>query len=539
TKICFSPTRTSPTATMAERQAAILGFVYAPFRMNDLMQDILGSEHEFVALRIFDGRDIQPDNLMYDSATEHTSRRVMGKFVHRESLLISGREWTLELQSTPALDASMNRKEPEIILVGGLLFSLLLFGFMGRVTHQRDQAVDQTKKATDALTVNTSMTKAILETAVNAIVTMNADRRIITFNLAAEEMFGYTRAEVIGENVKMLMPDPYHVHHDGYIERYIRTRESRIIKVGGREVLGLRKDGTIFPLWLAVGEVLVGEKQIFVGCIVDITERKQTEHDLLAAKEAAENANRAKSEFLNMMSHELRTPLTVILGYLPLLTRTESKNPTAKKLFQALADRPEAELLEKFMQQIGKMAGEMHRNGEHLLTLINDLLDIAKIESGKFAMDFRVVDAGEIVRGVLDALRVKADEKNLRLANTLESLLVMADATRLRQILINLIGNAIKFTDQGVIHVTIVRSGNFAEFAIADTGQGIPPDELERIFDRFHQVDRSATRRVGGSGLGLTITRKLVDISGGTITVTSTPDAGSTFRFTIPLAQVM
>ncbi|MBF0137173.1 MAG: CHASE domain-containing protein [Magnetococcus sp. DMHC-1] len=529
--------KSHPLHTVAERRAAIIGFVYAPFRMNDLLQGILRNKHHLVGLRIFDGDTIDPESVLYDSWRGNSPGRIPGTFVHRELLTIAGHAWQMELQSTAVFDASVDREKQFIVLVGGMASSILLFAMIRNLSRSRDQAVKMAQKITADLSINESRTRAILDTAVNGIITMDTARRIITFNPAAEKIFGYTLAEVFGKNVKMLMPDPYHSEHDSYVERYIQTRKSRIIKVGGREVTGQRQDGSTFPLWLAVGEAHVGEEHIFVGCVVDITDRKQTESELLAAKNVAEEANRAKSEFLNTMSHELRTPLTVILGYLPLLGQSEKKIPTAKKLAMALTGTPEAEEFARFVQQIGNMAREMKRNGEHLLTLINDLLDISKIEAGKLTLDLQVIDAEEVVQGVLDALRVKADEKNLQLVGTLTKTHLLADATRLRQILINLVGNAIKFTDRGEVHVTMKPVEKFVEFTVMDTGIGIPAHELDHIFERFHQVDGSTTRRAGGTGLGLTITKKLVEISGGTISVVSAPGTGSTFRFTIPTRE--
>ncbi|MES9905789.1 MAG: ATP-binding protein [Sedimenticola sp.] len=358
-------------------------------------------------------------------------------------------------------------------------------------------------------------THAILNTAINAIITADSRGIIQLFNPAAEKLFGYRADEVIGQNLKVLMPEPYHSEHDGYLTHYHSTRKPKIIGIG-REVVGRRKDDSTFPMELAVGEAKLGSESLFVGVIQDITLRKAAEEALVQAKEAAEQSNRTKSEFLNMMSHELRTPLTVILGYLPLL-KDEDKLPAAS--------------------MIASIAQDIESSGNHLLTLINDLLDISKIEAGKMALDRQVRSTKEVVHSVITTLRPTADRKGLVLEDRSETSLIFADEVRIKQILINLIGNAIKFTDQGSITVTTCRKDALVTFSVTDTGHGIPGKDLPYIFEKFHQVDSSSTRKAGGTGLGLAITKLLVELHGGSIEVTSRPGEGTEFNFTIPYTE--
>lgn len=649
-----------PIDTVEQRREAIIGFVYAPFRMDDLMAGILGSREPSVDLHIYDGDSVSEKDLMHDSdgVLIHESTGEMS-FHLAERLEIAGRQWTLDFHATPAFQKKVDMAKPSWIAIGGTMVSLLLFALVWNLSRSQKRAEILARRMTIELSTSEARITTVLSTAINGIITMGPDRRIQTFNLGAEAMFGYRAEEVIGRNVNILMPSPYTDEHDGYVTRHLETGIQRIIGLG-REVTGLRKNGQIFPAWLTVGRADVKGGPLFVGCLVDITERKRAEDEirklflaveqspsaviitdpkgnityvnprftevtgytseevlgrnprllksghtntleyqdmwhtilsgevwrgellnrkkegstywaavaisairdqqreisgfvavqedvtlrkdaenaLVKAKETAEEANRAKSDFLNTMSHELRTPLTVILGYLPLMSQPHLKLPPARKLVNALETETQKELFNSLMAMIGKMTGEMQRNGDHLLTLINDLLDISKIEAGKLTLNPALLHVQPLVDGVMDALRNKAEGKGLRLVNGGTNLTVWADDVRFKQILLNLVGNAVKFTDRGEVHVEAVIQGEMAEFAVIDTGSGIPPDELERVFERFHQVDNSTTRKAGGTGLGLAITRNLVLLSGGEIRVESRLGEGSVFRFTMPVRDM-
>ncbi|MEZ4528947.1 MAG: PAS domain S-box protein [Desulfobacterales bacterium] len=356
--------------------------------------------------------------------------------------------------------------------------------------------------------------RTVLETIASGIITINEKRIIQDFNPAAERIFGYSAQEIIGRNVNILMPEPFHSRHDRYVETYLKTGRKRIIGIG-REVMGKRKDGTFFPLELAVNEMQIGDERMFVGSLTDITLRKQSEKSLIAAKEEAEKASRIKSEFISMISHELRTPLTVILGNTPLLTDPD--------------DLPEAEV-------ISEIARDIEEDGQHLLHLINDLLDISKMEAGKMQIFAGPVSARVMVQEVTDRFRFLLQQKGLALETQIQEMYVHCDPQRLRQILLNLLGNAIKFTDRGKISVRAFPSGNMGHFEIQDTGGGILPEDLPFIFEMFHQADSSSTRKTSGTGLGLTISKGFVEMHGGRIWVESVPGKGSIFTFTIPLS---
>jgi len=406
---------------------------------------------------------------------------------------------------------------------GAAAILLPLGGLFWWMTRQRSQAERSLHNA-QRFYAN------IVDGAVDGIVTINKFGLIESFNPAAERLFGYAREEVLGQNIKMLMPSPYQEEHDGYLERYRNTGEKKIIGIG-REVIGQRKDGTVFPLDLAVSELRVDDEQVFTGIIRDITERKQAEEqlgktaneldwknrDLAEARDQALAAVKAKSEFLATMSHEIRTPMNGVIGMTGLLLDTEL---TAEQR---------------------EFADTVRISGEHLLTIINDILDFSKIEAGKLDLEVIDFDLRSVVEEVVDLLDEQAQGKRLELVGLVYASVSKAlrgDPGRVRQILTNLLGNAIKFTETGevVVQVTqIEEDGDEAmiRFDITDTGIGLTEEGKARLFRSFSQADGATTRKYGGTGLGLAICKKLVELMGGEIGVESEPGRGSRFWFTV------
>lgn len=370
---------------------------------------------------------------------------------------------------------------------------------------------ERTKDLSDSI----ERTKTIIDTVQDGIISIDSSGIIQLFNVAAEQIFEYSADEVVGKNVNMLMPEPYHHQHDGYIQRYQEIHEPKVIGVG-REVVGKRKNGGTFPMRLAVGEMNQGGTQLFVGVITDITQQKEIEKDLIASKEKSEEANRLKSEFLNTMSHELRTPLTVIIGNIDDLTDEE--------------DLPDSD-------EIVEIATDISNASKHLLRLINDLLDISKIEAGKMELAKEKVNSQELIQDAVKTIKVMADNKNIPLIVEGEHAELMIDGLRIKQVILNLLSNAIKFTEKGEVRIKTTTSDNMYNFKIQDTGCGMSEQSLEFIFDPFRQVDSSSVRKIGGTGLGLAITKKLVEMHGGSISVKSELGKGSEFNFSLPINE--
>ena len=344
--------------------------------------------------------------------------------------------------------------------------------------------------------------RSILENMVDGLATIDEMGSIQSFNSAAVDMFGYSEEEVMGCNINMLMPEPYHSEHDGYLENYHQSGEKKIIGLG-REVEGLRKDGSIFPLELAVSEMVVSGDKVFTGVIRDITERKQMD--------------KMKNEFISTVSHELRTPLTSIRGSLGLLVGG------------TVGELPES------ANEMLKIASN---NTERLLLLINDILDIQKIESGKMNFSFASVELKSFIEKAISehAEYGKQYGVKFKINHMLDNVKVYADKDRLMQVMGNLLSNAAKFSHSGdTVDISIAaHQGNRLRISVTDYGSGIPEKFQPKLFERFTQHDSSDTRAKGGTGLGLSITKVIVEKHGGLIDFVSKEGIGSTFYIELP-----
>jgi two-component system, sensor histidine kinase and response regulator len=403
---------------------------------------------------------------------------------------------------------------------------------IGVVVTFRD--VTERKRVEAALLDAMTLTQGIVDTAADGIITIDEQGLIESFNKAASKTFGYEEAEVLGKNISMLMPSPYHERHDGYLAHYRQTGEKKIIGIG-REVVGKRKDGSEFTLELSVSEVEMGSRRVFTGIVRDVTERKEGERqlglmykrveknnkELREARDEALQAVKMKGEFLAMMSHEIRTPMNGVLGMTGLLLETE---------------------LTKDQREC---AETVKHSADALLTIINDILDFSKIESGKLDIEVIDFDLRIAIEDVLDLVGGKAQEKGLELVGLIYASVptaVRGDPGRVRQILLNLVGNAIKFTEQGEVVVQVVPEIETPESVtiridVTDTGIGLNAEARERLFKPFSQADSSTTRKFGGTGLGLAICKQLTELMHGHIGIESAPGHGSRFWFTIQLEK--
>ncbi len=379
--------------------------------------------------------------------------------------------------------------------------------------------------ADKALQDSEAYQKAIVDNAVDGLITIDDKGIVLSFNKAAENIFQYKPFEVIGNNIKMLMPTPFAEEHDGYLDNYAKTGLRKIIGIG-REVKGLCKDGTIFPMDLAVSRVAVNNQVVYLGIVRNIAERKLKETELKQSKKNAESANEAKSEFLANMSHEIRTPLNGVIGMIELSLDTKLDNQ--QKRFLNIANK----------------------SADLLLNVINDILDFSKIEAKKLDLDPHSFVLSNSVESTVSTISMRAHEKNLELVCFIAKELpvsVIGDSIRLQQVIINLIGNAIKFTKQGEILVKVepfldanknLENGTIlVHFSVQDTGIGIDKNRQRKIFEAFGQSDASTTRHYGGTGLGLSISSHLVQLMGGTMWLDSEIGKGSIFHFTVQLEQ--
>lgn len=414
----------------------------------------------------------------------------------------------------------------EIVLVGMILIMVGATTFYGLILAKKlkKDAKEKEHHIADTESANNKL-QAILSTAGDAIVTINDQAIMQSYNHKAEELFGYTVDEAIGQNVKILMPPKHRDKHDDYVKNSHKSKMSYVIS-DTRELEGQRKDGSLFPIELSVKETWANGEKLFIGVVHDISERKefinrleQRTLELEESKAKAEEATRLKSEFLANMSHEIRTPMNGVIGMTNLLLETDLSETQRKYTNTAM------------------------NSADSLLQLVNDILDFSKIEAQKLEFEIIPFDLQVLAEEVADLIAIKAQDKGVEILLRFSSDMpknVMGDPGRVRQILLNLASNALKFTDHGHILIDLEKKedrGGLTTFhaSVTDTGIGIPNDKQELIFDKFSQADGSTTRKFGGSGLGLAICKKLARMMNGDIGVDSELGLGSTFWFTFQL----
>ena len=375
--------------------------------------------------------------------------------------------------------------------------------------------------------------RRLLEAAPDAILEVDAQGQIVLINQVAQTMFGYTREELLGMNVESLVPATMRGRHQGHRASYTDAPQTRPMGVG-LELKAQRKDGSLFPVEIRLSPNWTDGVLHVIALVRDISERKESQdriraiqeryaaqlfaanQQLEARNEEVENANRLKSEFLASMSHELRTPLHTIIGFSELLTE-ELEGPLNAKQKRFL--------------------GHVLQDSRHLLQLINEVLDISKIEAGRLELQCEAFDFTACVGDVLAGIQPQAVAKNIRVENrnTFADLLY-ADRLRIKEILYNLLSNAIKFTpNDGLVWIESIADDSFLRVTVGDNGIGIPAEEQAAIFEKFYQVGSTTSGVREGTGLGLPITKKLVELHGGRIWVESQPGQGSRFTLILPL----
>ncbi len=357
---------------------------------------------------------------------------------------------------------------------------------------------------------------AMLEAALDCIITIDIDGKVVEFNPAAEQTFGYQREEILGRCMaELIVPEHLRAAHQQGMATYRETGKGPVL--GQRiEVEALRADGTVFPVELAITPIRLESGTLFTAYLRDITQRVESKRELEAASRAAVRANDLKTRFLASMSHEIRTPMTAIVGYSDLVS-AGSVDPTEQSAW----------------------IRRIQQNAEYLLSLLDNVLDLSKIEAGELYMNEEPCSIHAILEDIDALMRPKADDRLLELTIAFETpipLKVITDPVRVRQILVNLATNAIKYTETGSVRLAVSYapgddSVGRLEFAVTDTGAGIPAESLETIFRPFTQLSSSGVDQ--GTGLGLDISRRLAEMLGGALTVESEIGVGSTFRLAL------
>ena len=376
-------------------------------------------------------------------------------------------------------------------------------------------AEEERRRALTSLVESETRARLIVDTAHDCFVGIDSADRIIAWNAQSERTFGWTRNEALGRTLaETIIPPAFRDAHRHGMTRFHQSGEAPVVNQR-LELTALHRSGREFPVELTVTSPMRVAKGFFFGAFLrDISDRRERDAELRRAKDSAEAATKAKSEFLANMSHELRTPLNGVLGYAQLLQRDRSLNAGQRDALEAIS-----------------------KCGSQLLDLINDVLDLSKIEAGRLEIEEAPTDLPKLIADLRYVVMETADRKGLRLTIAIGDdvpTAVVLDARHLRQVLLNLLGNAIKFTAAGDVQLTITRADeDHLLFEVSDTGIGIEPEALTAIFAAFKQTKTGAA--AGGTGLGLTISDHLISRMGGALQVESVVDRGSRFFFTLPL----
>ncbi|HCE53792.1 MAG: PAS domain S-box protein [Lutibacter sp.] len=357
--------------------------------------------------------------------------------------------------------------------------------------------------------------KMVVESAPNAIILVDSKGKIQLVNEQTENYFGYSRNELIGNKIEMLVPGIAGMGHQQLRSDFISHPTARNMGAG-RNLFGLRKDGNKIPIEVGLNPIQIQDETLILTSIIDITERKKADEEIKNAKTEAERANFAKSEFLSRMSHELRTPLNSILGFTQLMD------------------------MGQLIPAHKKGVDHIMKSGKHLLNLINEVLDLSRIEAGELSLSIEPVEINGIIEETVDIVLPMATEKSIKIElerQETAGLFVKADHQKLKQTLLNLVNNAIKYNrENGLITISIKQTKKEIRIYITDTGNGIEAAEMHKLFSPFQRIGTEISI-VEGTGLGLAVSKKLIEAMNGTIGVESEVGTGSAFWIELPRAE--
>lgn len=519
----------APVDSIEARRGALLGFVYSPFRAQDVIGHIFKSSVADLELEVFDGPG-RPESLLYTSEPAPREAR----HVQEMGTVIAGHSWLLRIRSSAEFEDLSHDAPPPLMLLGGMTFSLMLFALIhmqGLHARRMEETARALERGHDELRAASKYARSLLEASLDPLVTIDAAGRISDANIAAEEVTGVPRQMLVGTDFSRYFTDPARaeagyaqVFQAGTVRDYpltIRHVSGRLTEVLYNAAVYRNESGEVAGVFAAARDVTEAN-----AVAAELERHRHHLEQLVAertfalaqAKEAAEAAADAKSAFLAKMSHELRTPMNGVIGMANLLKR--------------------GDLSPRQADQLQKLLGASHQ----LLALINDILDYAHLDTAQLKLHEQAFRPGEMVHEVVEVLRHGAESKGLKLDAQVDDavpLELFGDALRIRQVLLKLAENAVKFTEQGSVELSVqvcqVQGRSVVQFEVSDTGIGISRDDQQRLFQYFEQSDNGLARRYGGSGLGLAIARRLVELMGGRIFYESEEGKGSRFGFYVPL----
>ncbi len=436
--------------------------------------------------------------------------------------------WLAEMQVALVTEIDMDEAFSTITLVRRSLYVLIallsvfttvawyLFNVQRMQTSQLKLSYEQLQDQMEQRRLSEEQLRNVIEQSPHAMLMADQQGKILLVNKQCEQIFGFSRDELLRGDVEMLVPFSLRFRHREHRETYHNDPRNRAMG-SGRQLMASRKDGTPFMVEVGLSSLVTQNKTCVLATIMDISAQTEFIQKLQQARDMAEAATEAKSQFLANMSHEIRTPLNAVLGYAQLLEREPNLTPAQVK-------------------QVGAMRGA----GAHLLGLINSILDLSKIESGRMELQRAPFDFNATLQTVNDLFRLRCEQKSLKW--TLRSILpeqciLYGDQQKINQILINLVGNAVKFTERGEVSLVVTRVDGIVTLSITDDGPGIDEKDLERVFEAFTQTETG--RQHGGTGLGLSISRKFAEMMGGTLTLSNVPPRGCNVEVRLPLQEAV
>ncbi|MFC3034711.1 ATP-binding protein [Pseudoalteromonas fenneropenaei] len=486
------------------------GYMLGVFNAQEFFNQVVKPfQDHFVVTIQFD------DRLLYASEPFDPLDRSLNKAT---TTIFDDSGYTLTLIAKEQLFLDFETNLPDLVLLLGFVLFVLLditLFFWSYATEKNNYLEEHKRELTDNLKIQ----EAFIENIGDAVVIIDKEGAIQRFNSAATTLFGYTEEEIKGQNVSVLMPKSIADEH----AQFIAASSSSTHRVLGRTrpLMAQNRAGEVFPVDITVTRVALKNNVLFIGLIHDSRERHHTQAMLEQAKEQAETANTAKSEFLANMSHEIRTPMNGIYGTLQIL---------------------EQEVLELGHK---KLINKALYSAKALLTIINDILDFSKIEANMLELETTNCSILQIFESVISDLNPVAQSKGIGLVQQIEQNFPdgwQGDAVRIRQILLNLTSNAVKFTEQGLVTISVALAKTSdgkdqIKFVVEDTGIGMDEAAIQQLFTRFKQADSSTTRRFGGTGLGMAITKNLINMMHGDINVSSRKGVGTRFEVLLPLPR--